>query len=215
MSKLTPQMQKRLDADAACRQGKVDWDGLFKEWIESGKDKATFLRSKGFDLRRAIVRRNTNGWDKALPQALHNVRELEGDLPKDDQVNRLWSLVNNWRCTQSKDDYRVANKIRIHIESLLNYGFKREQVLDPETGQRRHKIVSNLEPKDLRALAETAATIQRIQRLALGMSTENVGLPDPRDSAPTDPSDKPLCPVFVVEMSERGKFKRARPRKVS
>jgi hypothetical protein len=57
--------------------------------------------------------------------------------------------------------------------------------------------------------------VQRIQRLSLGMSTENVGVDRPEENVNVEKStdgDGPQLPVYVVEMSRGGKFVRARLR---
>lgn len=75
-------------------------------------------------------------------------------------------------------------------------------------------------PSDLARIAQVAESVQKIQRLSLGMSTENVGMDRPEDTSHIEKtaqpaSTDPQLPTYVVEMSRGGKFVRSRPRLVS
>jgi len=206
------------------------WRTLREEWLLSPLSPHDFLRERGKDPRKGSVRRMIDLWLSDCPdhkkivkqptrkglyaQILEAVAEQKKEaLPT---VTEIWDIYMRWRQTQSSADYLTAGKIREHLRLLLDAGLT-------EDG-------SKYTPSELGRLAAVAESIQRIQRLALGMSTENVGMEYPGSNvekttteAPTTveaesteapaqaPAEAPM-PVFVVEMSRQGKFMRARPR---
>jgi len=116
-----------------------------------------------------------------------------------------YEQINAWRQRQALDDWRSADALRTAIKIII-----REKILKKE-GQ----VNTVLKAVEIRQLAQALCDIQRVQRLALGMSTDNVGIdrPDSNVEKPTI-SDEELIPTYVVEMSEGGKFVRPRPRRV-
>jgi len=68
----------------------------------------------------------------------------------------------------------------------------------------------------LNRLAEVAMRIQKMQRLALGMTTENVGIPTLPEPEPhvEAPKDGPQLPTYVVQVGKDGKFVTPKPRRI-
>lgn len=67
-------------------------------------------------------------------------------------------LIREWRKLQAKADHLTAEMVRNKIQEFI-------------------QTTQDLSPSEIKALASALADIQKIQRLALGMSSENVGLP--------------------------------------
>jgi len=205
---------------------------LFKEWVASDQSKSQFLKSKGINPGSGAVGRNTKAWQarkengEGNPEATDTyVPEIcEADQPHNpkamtsQQQSASWQLIYSWRKKQSVDDWQVSDKIRMHLLKLLDLPFVPYR---DQEGNIQYK--SPLTPQQLRTISEVAERIQRVQRLALGLSTENLGvdLPSQPDSDPQADSEKddsieqpPAVPVFKVELNKRGKFVTHRPRRV-
>jgi hypothetical protein len=123
-----------------------------------------------------------------------------------------WQAVQAWRRKQSKSDYETAEQARLAIKLILKDSIRR---VDAEGG-----FATSLKPHEVRQLTQAISDVQRIQRLALGLSTENIGVDSPapvseghveKNITPTEEAS----PVFQVVMSSRGKFLRPRPRRVN
>jgi hypothetical protein len=201
-------------------RGQKRWALLRDEWLASEMDIYAFLREKGFDIRSGGVRRVITEWLSTCPENRKPVskkpnvmvgfydtvmeaikKEQEGKLPS---MADLWDVYMRWRQQQSCQDYTTADKIRQHLLALLDRGLSDD---GPQYS-----------PTELARLANVAESIQRIQRLALGLTTENVGMETPQTHVEKDvtPEESPQAqearmPVFVVEMSRGGKFVRSRP----
>ena len=125
-----------------------------------------------------------------------------------------WQLVQDWRRKQAKDDYQTADQARLAIKLTLKDSLKQEAGPDGKPVYR-----TTLKPHEIRQLTQAMTDIQRVQRLALGLSTENVGVDNPAPPGGhveknVTPTEEPI-PTFVVELSTRGKFMRPRPRRVN
>jgi hypothetical protein len=200
-------------------RGQKKWDKLREEWLASNMDPYEFMRAKNINIRLGGVRRVLAEWMSVCPEdkkpRLHRPamtcfydqvmdsikKEQEGKLPS---TADLWNLYLRWRQQQSGQDYTTADKIRMHLHILLEKGLTDEG--------------TSYTPTELARLANVAESIQRIQRLALGLTTENVGMETPQTHVEKDvtPEESPQAqearmPVFVVEMSRGGKFVRSRP----
>lgn len=120
------------------------------------------------------------------------------------KVERVSSMIRAWRAMQAEKDYRAADKLRQVIE---------------EKSEELSKILQTggyVKTYDLINLANALEKVQRIQRLSLGMSTDNVGIEDARKLAEEQAGDVgDSTPVFAVEVNENGKFTRLRPRRVN
>ena len=133
--------------------------------------------------------------------AMGNV--LKSQQTPDKKINGLWQIVQQWRAGQAESDWSTANNIRQHLKLILNQAIIKDDNGNPKT---------KLSPRDLVNVADALETLQKVQRLALGMSTENVGVDRPDDGSHVDTGDDELgCPIFEVQISDNGKFKRARP----
>lgn len=123
-----------------------------------------------------------------------------------------WNKVLDWRANQANHDWKTSDTIRMHIALVLKHGLQKIRV------DGRDEWATTLKPGDIRQLAMAAADVQRVQRLALGMSTDNIGVdsPDSNVEKAVESADgtKPAN-LFVVEMTKGGKFTRARPRRAS
>ena len=66
-------------------------------------------------------------------------------------------LVREWRKLQAKADHQTAEMVRARVMELM-------------------ESMSQPTPSELRALAACLVDLQKVQRLALGLSSENVGM---------------------------------------
>lgn len=181
------------------------------------------------------IHRQAGGMGSRVRHALvdNTVRPPEADVIEADEqaeareavitpvsVDRSsWNRIMSWRNTQATHDWRTSDSIRLHIGLVLKHGLHAMTVTDQKTGETHIEYRSSLKPSDIRQLAMAAADVQRIQRLALGMSTDNIGIdvpsatPDSIDAQVAEPN-KPAN-LFVVQLSKGGKFVTARPRRAS
>lgn len=235
------------------------WEELFLEYCNSGRPRVEFLRSKGINPHTGASHRATKDWPQrveelALKAALTDAKEhpdRPAEVPptveapvvevikaigrnpdgvRSEAMPNPWQAIKAWRQKQATEDYRTADTLRMHLKLLMKKSLRKVRKT-LESGEVIEEFETTLKPHELKAVGQVAADIQRIQRLALGMSTENVGIDrdegthiEPGDQPETIPmkqvgpsapvSDEPEVPVFIVEMSHRGKFMRARPRKV-
>ncbi len=190
-------------------KGAVDWELLFDEWIKSKEKKAKFLREKGFDPTDKAVKKKTRKWTIDLKMATRNIRKAtdkDGLKPMRD-ISELWHMVQGWRRRQAPDDWKTADALRSHLKMILN-----ENTVKDKHG----KHISELRPQDLEKLANVALSIQKIQRLALGMSTENIGVdrPDTQVETPEVEDTGEVIPIYHAEVNVNGKWVRSTPRRV-
>jgi len=192
----------------------INFDVLFAEWLKSDQPRAVFLRERGLDPTAQHVKKQTQQWTAQVRQAHANMSgQTMVDRPKpSDQKADLWQMVQQWRRAQAKKDYDTANVLRDHVALILNNSSY--MIVDSESGEQR--LGSKLSPTQIRMLAKALESIQRIQRLALGMSTENIGVEPPvKDEVPTDKPEDDGVPTFEVQISSSGKFKTVKPRQIS
>ncbi len=112
----------------------------------------------------------------------------------------FWKQINDWRHKQAKEDYQLAEGIRTQVKLMLNNSLSK----DPDS----EKISTTMKPAHLRMLAQVAETVQKIQRLALGLSTENIGV---ESNVKTEEETGDNIPIFEIQMTEEGRFKNIRP----
>jgi hypothetical protein len=186
-----------------------DWDELFAEWVKSGLKKKDFLKKKGINVHGMIARRKTEGWhldvakardilkteDSEVDMQMAVIESVANENPPKEALKEIWQIVQQWREKQAENDYKLADIIRIHAKVLLktNLIYKSNQ-------EGSEEVFSKLKPNDLLAICKVAETVQRIQRLALGLSTENIGV----DSGAKADIDN--VPVFEVQVNADGKF---------
>jgi hypothetical protein len=187
----------------------VDYELLFDEWVRSGLPRIKFLEDYGLDPDNATVKRKTRTWNKdtrKAAQALKKSSKNAGVQPRPQkEIAELWQIVQNHRRNIGVKDFNTANKLRIHLERILD-GV--EGKLDSE-GQ-----PYTFSALDLSRLADVATKVQKIQRLALGMTTENVGIPKIEEPEPHVEGDGTNTPIFIVEVNKNGKFIRPKPRQI-
>lgn len=193
----------------------IDWEELKYRWCaqEEHNNVHGFLAQYGIILARCHprIRSVVNSWP--IKPGQEQIAEIMSVSVPDreskryeDNVARVWEMIRSCRATQAEKDYRTGEKIRAIIE--LNI---RQLEAMEEAGKeiKGHQIVN---------LAKSLETVQRIQRLSLGMSTDNVGVEDARKLAEDQAADGEMAsdaPVFAVEVTDNGKFKRLRPRRVN
>lgn len=181
----------------------IDWELLYQDWLKSGQHKSVFLSNLGVDPSKSRTKQMTKYWTRDGEDAVARVKAESKNRPVK-QIAEMWQVVQQWRAKQASDDYKIADSIRTHLKIMLNNGITRKIVDGQEI------IDSKFKPHELARLAQVAETVQRNQRLALGMSTENVGVSDP-DTHVERQEEVIDCPIFEVQVSSEGKFKRARP----
>lgn len=225
-----------------------DWEGLFQEWAHSKLSRTDFLEGKGLNIKTGSVHSATKDWERRLAQLAVGARETfaaqTGAMPEEEQtvaaqapvavtpevtqaVGRdaldarpeaspsSWQVVQQWRRKQVMEDYKSAESVRMHVKLILKHSLAQQA---GEGGKVEFRTL--LKPHEVRQLTQALGDCQRIQRLALGLSTENVGVDLPSSAGEDQhveknvtPSEEPI-PTFVVEMSRGGKFMRPRPRRV-
>lgn len=193
----------------------VDWGLLQDLWIISGKPKRDFLGQYGISLASTHTRAQVAKWGKEVNVATKEAARLrleqraqsDKTLPQED--GGLWQFVMQMRKGQAGEDWKTAQAVRQHVKMIIQQATTHEPGQTPRT---------TLNSRELCNLAEALERIQKIQRLALGMSTENIGIDHPNqddDGPAIDQTQEYTGPVFVVEVSDSGKFKRARPRQIA
>lgn len=184
----------------------VDWNALYSEWISSGKTKRDFLAEYGFKTTSSRVKQIIARWSKDEIASRNAMGQLlKSHRTEQQHTASLWQVVQQWRQTQAESDWKTANAIRDHCKLILNRSIEKDANGNPTT---------KLTPRDLVNLSDAMEKIQRIQRLALGMSTENIGVDRPSEETHVASDDTIDCPVFIVEVNDNGKFVRARPKQV-
>ena len=141
------------------------------------------------------------------------------------RVLEVWGQVQEWRANQAVNDWKTAERIRNHIHMIAHQNVAEEPLTDAkgkpvldDHGKPKMRLTSKLKPSDVRQLATAASDIQRMQRLAVGLSTDNIGIDLPRNAGDgshiSKPAEQDTGILFVVEMSKDGKFVRQRPRMI-
>lgn len=219
-----------------------DYEALFLEWVRSAKSVRQFLISK--DIKPVGTTWNAvKGWPQRLAEMSADMKatlhahtgardevtaapvvekvdvaaEIRGKesvadvAPK--AIPAMWQMVEQWRSKQAVEDYRTADTARAVVRLLLKSAIVKVKKADGSEA-----FEASMKPHEVRQLTQAMADIQRVQRLALGLSTENVGVDGPRQAEThvekdVTPKDEPI-PTFEVEMSSRGRFLRPRPRRV-
>ncbi len=214
---------------------------MFYDWSSSGMTIRDFITSRGMNPKTGNVGRKTQGWRERvkreattevsstpiLPKesALEVVRGPQASDTKPAAIPETWQQIAQWRRNQAVEDYKFAETLRTHVKLILKNSLKK--VTDDVT--KKEEYVSTLKAHEARALTQAGAEIQRIQRLALGLSTENVGVNDPaRPDSMVERQPQPVAetlemknvtpalepiPVFRVVMSSRGRFNSSRPQR--
>jgi len=188
----------------------MDWDALYLEYMHYNGRKCNFLRSKGLDPNDPLVKQKTDQWNQHTKAARTKLAEYDryyktSGKPRKDEATELWEIVQAWRKDQCKLDYETANVLRQHIRLILNNSVK--QVVDPET--KKATTISKLKPQHIKQMASALIDIQKIQRLALGLSTENVGVE--ADVKYSEEKIEIKETIFEVQVNHDGKFIKARP----
>jgi hypothetical protein len=191
---------------------KYNWEDLFTRWVKSGLKKDEFLKAEGINPNGMIAKKKTETWLTDLKKTAEVLRKEA----KDDQIDQaiaaldgeqskpapghvlkeIWQIVMQWRGKQAESDYKLADVIRLHAKVLL-----KNSMITKIDVNGKEVVMSTLRPADLVSLAKVAETVQRVQRLALGLSTENIGVDR---NLEIDTQDN--IPVFEVQVNDKGKF---------
>jgi hypothetical protein len=186
----------------------INWPKIQIEWVKSGDKLSPFLRSIGLDPTSGGTKSKTATWVKDAKFAQRNIQQYQESLPAPEvEIDRLYQTLTQWRKSQCRMVYGTAEKIMKLIESHINRFQK-----NPDNVK-----VDPIKSKEILDLANALKTVQKVMRLALGLSTENHGLPE-LPSTDVDDSDTKQhddVPTFVVEMTANGKFRRDRPIQVN
>ena len=160
----------------------VDFDSLYLLWKNSDQyiQIDDFLKMYGIDPIKRRTREAVREWRRH--ENVIQLKTIETDA---------WAQVRQWRAHQARQDYLSADQIRQLIERKID-DIKTQDTI------KSHELV---------ALAKACETLQRIQRLSLGLSTDNVGINEVE-------KEEDNTPTFIVEMEENGTFKTQRPRQV-
>jgi len=183
----------------------IDWAALFDEWVVTKKRKAVFLREYGINPSSGAAIKNTSGWTQGIKKAAKAVADANGLFEPQKEVDEIYKMVTTWRKGQSINDFKVTDNLRLHIKVILNNALTK--YIGPD-GQ--EKVKTSLKTKEIRDIAGALEAIQRIQRLALGLSTQNVGV-GIESRIESNDIENDVNPIFVVEVNENGKFVKARP----
>jgi hypothetical protein len=189
-----------------------DWEDLFARWVRSGMKKNDFLKSRGINPNGMIAKKKTDDWQIDVSRAASVLRKEDKEsqldkaikatdlkvdpLPPIPQLKEIWQIVQQWRQKQAENDYRLADIIRLHCKILL-----KSAMLSKVDLEGKETITSSLKPNDLLSLAKVCETVQKIQRLALGLSTENIGV-----DRGIEVAENETVPVFEVQVNELGRF---------
>jgi hypothetical protein len=160
-----------------------DWDRLFSEWVATPSlGMNEFLVSKGLDPKSGSTKLKTRNWKKNIGPAREELEAgkvvEEGLKPETHMVDvspqRMqanWDKIRTWRQGQSVSDWKTADNVRLHVSLILKGGLR---VIEGDGGKK--EFATSLGTRQLRDLSGVLMNVQRIQRLALGMSTENIGM---------------------------------------
>lgn len=229
------------NADGPKKRGRkgYDWDALMVEWLKSGLPKKDFFKINGICVKSGSTWKKTAHWEKALdetgkhidamrdrasmpPKDVHmvvdNIVQRPVGDPKDGKTEptvvgigpgNSWQKIQQWRQNQAATDWKMGDSLRVHIQICLKGALQRNE---------RGEYITTLKPTEIRQLTQAASEIQRIQRLSLGLATDNIGLDaqvETHVEAPKDAAGDQPKNVFVVELNKDGRFVRARPRRIS
>ena len=163
----------------------IDYDALYEKWRNNDVyiEIPEFLAIYGIDYRKRRAKQATKNWQR---------REVKVNSVE----SPTWDQVLRWRAVQLREDYRISSKLRELIENRTD---QFQEAIDSGRNVKTHDLVN---------LAKACEMVQRVQRLCLGLSTDNVGI----DKVEKEEDN---TPTFIVEMEENGKFKTQRPRKVN
>lgn len=180
----------------------IKWDQLFDEWLGSGLSKEDFLQNKGFS--KTAAQEKSQSWVRDVKKANYYAAKASSKMTDvTDDANELWQIVQGFRRNQALTDYKTAEAIRTHCKMML----QNATIRSVKDG--REVFETALKANELRALAHTIELVQKVQRLALGMSTENIGIDGKLE---IDKDTDEHVPVFEVQVGQNGKFLPARPR---
>jgi hypothetical protein len=89
--------------------------------------------------------------------------------------SELTDRILEWRRCQSAQDYKSAHSLRTLIDDFVEKS--RQEAQTAESYDRTDIEYMRLRPniKELRMAAAALVDIQKVQRMAIGLSTENVG----------------------------------------
>ncbi len=207
-----------------------DWDALYIGWLHSGMDKNAFLKARGVAFRGGSALKHTARWIRDLNfdqyQTLIANQGAELREPTSPEKHEpiheahhsevddacCWQQVMARRSSQGISDWQSADSVRTHIELILEQGMSCRICEDGQVG-----LSTTLTPQELRQLAKALSDVQRVQRMALGLTSDDVGK-IPQGECLSEPPQavdgEHRKNMFIVELSRSGRFIHARPRRV-
>ena len=224
-----------------------DWDTLFNEWVLSGKTKSAFMESKGINSKSGSAITGTREWyrrlddvrNKTFETRLARIKDTKETVSAEPIIDKAevgkeigidfagvkeeaqpstWQVISRWRSKQAVDDWKTADSLRVQIKLMLQKAVKKK-VRAGDNGETITEYETSLSAHELRAITTALESIQRIQRLALGLSTENVGVDFPEVAGKKIIEEQTLeeriVPIFQVRMNKGGRFVDSRPRRIT
>lgn len=136
----------------------IDWAKIKLEFVHTGARVVDLATKYGIKEDTIWKRVSRDGWsDMRVDAEQKAYADAEGELSK----RRVKDLAKF-----NEDDLKIARAIRGRVANRLN------------------NVETVITPSELRSLAATAEAAQRMGRLALGASTDNVGLAGPGGEGP-------------------------------
>lgn len=136
----------------------------------------------------------------------HQIKDMRNEdirrvVRPDIAIREIWQIIAQWRQKQAENDYKLADVIRLHCKVILKNNLRSTR---DRNGNQSYE--SDLKPNELLSIARVAETVQKIQRLALGLSTENIGI----ESNNRETTGEDNIPIFEVQVNQNGKFIKVR-----
>lgn len=155
------------------------------------------------------AKRKSDDDDPNLKQMV--AQEIEAQKERFNEIERIKTAIFDFRKNQALSDFKLADNIKTHIKIYLNNSVTRHV-----DSNGREKVETNLTTSQIRQIVYALEGVQKIQRLALGMTTENIGIePHLINALETSQNADDNCPVFEVQVNKDGKFEKARPTQVA
>lgn len=149
----------------------IDWAALRLEYINGAMTMAELAAAHG--IKDGTLRQRVNR-DRAEGDDWHEARNALSRAVTAEAQNRLGALRVDALAEFNQADLDLAVAIRERAKEMLDSG-----VTTQDDGE-----AAGLTSRDLNAIAKAAESAQKIGRLALGVSTENLGHGGPGGEGP-------------------------------
>lgn len=128
------------------------------EWRQTLRAKKLGITAAG-DIKFDFFKRKTKS-NIPPPSFIEECKMLA--ISPEEKRLELTNKILHWRETQAIADWQLAEKLRRHISNLLGMAIGGE---------------AHVGPQAIKQLASAMVDLQKVQRLALGLSSENIGFP--------------------------------------